>query len=423
MNFMVIYVEYIFIMLLAILITTILVFVLANSVLGIHLRWKPLFLCAVCSMVISLVLPHIVVGVAGLAGSLAVLVVFAVVFAYFVAKYDAYDEANKAPNVDEIVAAECTEQAAIQEGQDLADDQVLGQASAEFSAAEIDLAVVKAEDKLPEAGEDLVLTPIAAQFADANENSDENAAQQQDTEQRSVAGIDLAVVKAEDKLPEDSEKLVLTPIAAQYEVANENTDENAAQKQDTAKIPIEVPVIAEDAVCLAETAVEELVDEQALSDGAGDITNEKTVDEMAMAGEQIMKDKLDEIQALDDLMDYAFVQKEQNNFPQALAAFRKAFDLYADSESAPFIVIEIGNILKNKGAYDEAIQIFSEGRNLPALQYDDMLQQEFVTTIAYLRIVKNILLAQRLGFIPYNEIPGAVFAEINAEFCEWRNLA
>jgi tetratricopeptide (TPR) repeat protein len=127
--------------------------------------------------------------------------------------------------------------------------------------------------------------------------------------------------------------------------------------------------------------------------------------------------------SLDDLLDFAFMLKEKEKFTQALDTFRKAFKLYRDNEAGPLIAIEIASLLKNRGAYDEAITVLTDGRSLDAVQRNDTLDQEFIQTIAFLRIVKNTLLQNRMGFAPYNEIPESVSEEIDAEFREWRNLA
>ena len=126
---------------------------------------------------------------------------------------------------------------------------------------------------------------------------------------------------------------------------------------------------------------------------------------------------------LDDLLESAFAHKESLDLTLAHKYFREALKRYPDSEAAPFIVVEIANILKNKGAYDEAIKVFTDGRNLPSLQSDSLLAQEFTETIAYLRIIRNTLLERRLGFIPFNKIPVDVCKDIDTEFREWRNLA
>ncbi|WP_165865904.1 hypothetical protein [Lucifera butyrica] len=144
----------------------------------------------------------------------------------------------------------------------------------------------------------------------------------------------------------------------------------------------------------------------------------------APAEEYVMNVIIEEagLNSLDDLLAYAFTQKEQHNDLQALAAFQKALQLHKSDEVAPYLVMEIANILKNKGAYDEAITVLSDGRNLPGSKNADSIETEFVNTIAYLRIIKNTLLQHRLGLIPYQDIPPAIFKEIDEEFHEWRNL-
>ena len=127
--------------------------------------------------------------------------------------------------------------------------------------------------------------------------------------------------------------------------------------------------------------------------------------------------------SLDDLTDFAFAHKNAGNHLQALEGFRRALKLYRFSEAAPFLAIEIANLLKNRGSYDEAIALLSDSRGLPALLQNEDLDQQFVTTIAYLRIVKNTLLSNRLGYIPFASIPAPIVQEIDAEFREWRNLA
>lgn len=127
--------------------------------------------------------------------------------------------------------------------------------------------------------------------------------------------------------------------------------------------------------------------------------------------------------SLEDLLDFAFTQKDRDNLTLALDTFRRAYRLYRDSEAGPLLVIEIAGLLKAKGAYDEAVTILSDGRSLTALQQNSLLDQEFVTTIAYLRIVKNTLMQNRIGFVPFQRIPADIAKEIDDEFREWRNLA
>ncbi|WP_050769563.1 tetratricopeptide repeat protein [Thermosinus carboxydivorans] len=281
--------EYILISVLTILVTTFLVYKIANRIFNIPLRKKSLILCAACALFISLVLPRIVAGVTGLLGTLIILALFAVLFAYFIAYYDNHDQSSPVAEIP------------VEKG--LTDEKV---ATVEIT-----------EGPLPNKN---ALTP-----------------QEQDT----------------------------------FIQANLNGQE----------------------VAVSSASVQSDLGDRPLSD------------------------------ALDDLLDYAFQQKEAGNLSLALKYFQQALNLYPDNEISPFIVVEIGSILKNKGQYDEAIKVFVEGRNLPALRSNSTVQQDFINTIAYLRIVRNVLLQRRLGFIPYGEIPAAVLAEIDAEFREWRKLA
>lgn len=129
-----------------------------------------------------------------------------------------------------------------------------------------------------------------------------------------------------------------------------------------------------------------------------------------------------ESEELDDLLEFAFISKESHDYTAAFNAFNRALTLYPASEAAPFLTVEIGNILKNRGAYDDAIKVFLDGRNLSQTRQDKMMEQEFISTIAYLRITKNVLVQNRLGDIPFCEIPPHILDQIDEEFREWRNV-
>ncbi len=185
---------------------------------------------------------------------------------------------------------------------------------------------------------------------------------------------------------------------------------------------IEEPV-AEEPVAVEEPVTEESVAAQEL-----DIYRENyhNVTEVAGTMTQRMSNPFEPIlpvaQDLDSLLDYAFLHKENKAYEEALAAFRYILQLFPEDAAAPFVLIEIGNILKQLGAYDDAIQVFVDGRANVAVHADYQFEQEFINTIAYLRIIKNALIHHRLGLIPYHKIPANILDEINAEFREWRNL-
>jgi tetratricopeptide (TPR) repeat protein len=126
------------------------------------------------------------------------------------------------------------------------------------------------------------------------------------------------------------------------------------------------------------------------------------------------------LETLDDLLDYALDQRDNNEQDSSLYAFKKALKLYQTNDYAPFIVIEIGNIYKNTGLYDDAIVIYNKALKLPALVHNDELRREFINNIAYLRIVKNALLRRNITRTPFKDISQKVFIEIETEFQNWR---
>ncbi|MBP2631423.1 MAG: Tetratricopeptide 2 repeat-containing protein [Firmicutes bacterium] len=131
-------------------------------------------------------------------------------------------------------------------------------------------------------------------------------------------------------------------------------------------------------------------------------------------------DHIAKLETLDALLDYALDQRDNHEQDSSLYAFKKALKLYQTNDYAPFIVIEIGNIYKNSGLYDDAIVIYNKALKLPALVHNDELKREFINNIAYLRIVKNALLRRNITRTPFKDISQKVFSEIETEFQNWR---
>lgn len=124
----------------------------------------------------------------------------------------------------------------------------------------------------------------------------------------------------------------------------------------------------------------------------------------------------------EELMSLGFSAKEQCQYDEALSAFVSALAANSSASAVPYLIIEIGSLLKSKGSYDDAILLFSNGQKLPALMRNQSLQREFLNMIAYLRITKNTLLAKQLALIPFSQIPCEVVAEIDANYTEWNKL-
>ena len=294
--------------LLAIALTTLLVYKGAHRIFRLNLRWRPLLLCAVCALFISMILPRIVISVTGLAGTVGVSALFAFLGALFVMRYD--EQATAAVPATE--DGDCFAAAAVSDGRG---HEIMNVAPGE---------------KVP-----LLSSTVDQGAVDASEQTGD--------------------------WPED---------AALY---------------------------------------------------AGDIAGEPVAAIIASGAKQAVE-PVPPRETFDDLLDYAFNRLENGCSGAALTAFRRALQLEPAHEAAPFVVVQIGNLLKNSGAYDEAVQVFSQGRNLPALQADPRLREEFIQTVAFLRITQNTLLQHHLGFLPFDKIPAAVQDEIRAEFQEWCKL-
>lgn len=309
--------EYVGIALIVVSIAIFCIHKLANSFLGLNLRLKPLVLCGICAMFISIILPRIVVSMTGFIGTMSVLAIFAIIFAYFVAYYDDLHDSTETVGLIEVASSTT-----------LAHKEI-----GEMEKTEVEKAVDKPAQEI---------------------------------------NYFLPVIIKEQ--PEN-----FTALEAEATTLPMKTRHNELESSD------------------------------------------ETVTEVIGIENELLKES--DSDSLDDLLSFAFTQKETKNYSNALTTFLHAYKLYHDNEVAPFLIVEIGNLLKNKGSYDEAINIFMEGRNLPILAHQPTFAQEFVSMIAYLRIIKNILLQYHLGFMPFNKIPAQILEEIEKEFQDWRELA
>ncbi|SMC62428.1 tetratricopeptide repeat protein [Sporomusa malonica] len=528
--------EYVIASLVAILAATLIVYKLANSIFGLSLRLRPLLLCAACAMFISLVLPKIVVGFAGLPGTIAVLAVFAIIFAYFVAKYE--DEpsptevgenesaccllvaqsqpdtivqvgiTSEVPNeirnsnndekeISHITESENEYESALYEPStskvddyySVQTDIVVGNAHDYNSEGTTNISIIEETEELSineqttqitnnlpkEIHDDpvylnlfeldnLVLVTDASTSGVAENCSTQAEVLLENTHDQNSEGITNISVTEElerlpineqtaestNNLPEEIGEIGLSSDLSELDNLGSVTNIVNVLEEPTfveeREIPIEVVEELEivDSTLRQNTKFEELLAEEI--EVVQDSLNDTTVQEelmqkrpdttFATSGVTVQEDEnsimpynetavekiLPESDQLDDLIDFAFSSKERHDYEAALTAFKQALTLYPYSEAAPFLVVEVGNLLKNKGAYDEAIEVFSDGRNLCQTREDEMMEQEFISTIAYLRIIKNVLLQHRLGCVRFLEIPQHIVKEIDDEFKEWRSV-
>jgi len=429
--------QYIIITLLSIMISTFLIYLLANRLLNIHLKIKPLILCASCALLINIVLPRIIISFASMAATLGILVIFIIAFAYSIAYYN--DKFGKQKNIKDslnqtplIVQVSSNQENRItienyntNMSNSIAEDgeaikRVNSFADAAFGeepeiAATVESDAVEIDEFVSEEKIDVSET----------EHNEHILAIEDNYEIKTSYDIEDATLIGDLEISSDYSVFIETEIMRQVDISEVESREqvNITVKENEIK--------TNDASFESELLSNPILnDEVEKRDGVLEVELKDQSSALAENNE-ILKTE-DESPGpitissttpsdLDRLLDFAFIQKEQRNFTQALAIFREALTLYPNSEVAPFLVMEIGTILKNKGQYDEAITVFCEARKLLGLQQSKTFEPEFIKTIAYLRIVKNMLLQHHLGFISFNDIPDHVLKEIDAEFREWRN--
>jgi tetratricopeptide (TPR) repeat protein len=376
--------QYIIITLLSIVMSTFLIFLLTNRLLNIRLKIKPLVLCACCAFLINIVLPRII-GFTSIAATLGILGVLIVAFAYSIAYYN--DKFSKHRN---LVGS-------------LNQPSLIVQASADWQEC---ATIENYNTNINSITEEEDVSKEVNSFTDAVfcEKSEIAA---------TVELADVAIVT-------EADIDIKEPIQIFETESNKKIfmEENEIVSICDSKENIEKEISS---LIFDEIDKREEVYSMEHKDQSFDSVGKNKIEQTENESQLSTNISLPISGNLDSMMDLAFLYKEQRNFKQALMIFRQALTLYPGSEAAPFLIMEIGTILKNNGQYDEAITIFCEARTLPGLQQNEMFQLEFIKTIAYLRIVKNMLLQHHLGFIPFNNIPDHVLKEIDIEFREWRN--
>ncbi len=444
---------------------TLIVYFLANQVLRIAIGLKPLLVCAVCAVLISVVLPRMVVGVMGLAGTLGVIMLCAAFFAYLIAyHYDKQPAAVNETALEEAIPLTFTES---EKPERSSEPSITSEASQKefvetnsFEEEKLDSVANEAvkQAAFEEKPEESVLKRLPKDDGEstglfAYEQQNEALLQVVMPKEAEVALPDLNDAD-EAETPLEMEKIVFAEDAAGQEPGESQdeqpialTDENEAEDRTEpllSEMILTEPVLDDPAEAVAAIASEE---ENVVEKEAATVDEELPenvilaaeedlaclqVESECLAEDDIHGDGESELQAnnddwesldVEELWDAALLHKEENRSPEALGCLRMILRKYPEDELVALAAVEAANILKNDGLYDEAIRLFSEARSLPAIQEDTAMEQEFVSAIAYLRIVKNILVQNRLGFLPFRSIPQEISQEIELEFREWRKLA
>lgn len=149
--------------------------------------------------------------------------------------------------------------------------------------------------------------------------------------------------------------------------------------------------------------------------------DEETNGTPAEADEEADKEADDDLAAaltamttMDQLLDFAFEHSMQKNHTVALAAYREALARYREDSYAPFIVVSIANIHKELGNYQAAIDSIQSAMNLPALQENESIRDQFEDTRLYLTITRKVLHRAGVDSISFKDIPKKYMSQIES---------
>ena len=121
-------------------------------------------------------------------------------------------------------------------------------------------------------------------------------------------------------------------------------------------------------------------------------------------------------ETLDEILDYAYIEKQQGHSWQAIAAYKKALEKYKNDEYAPFVAIDLANIYKEQSFYTKAIKTIEDAQELPAVRRNASTKAEFKKNLIYLKTVQSVLLRHKALATPFSKISRAYLQEIETEF-------
>lgn len=95
------------------------------------------------------------------------------------------------------------------------------------------------------------------------------------------------------------------------------------------------------------------------------------------------------LDSMDALLDFAFAQTGAGAYELALLAYSTALEQYRNDDYAPFIIIDMVNLYKSQGRYQEAIDCVHNAMDLPAIHESPAYQQNFQNYLAQLKSISH----------------------------------
>lgn len=395
--------EFFWVPLIAIVVVTFAIYKLAAILFHIHLSGALLLLLVVFAWMVSLVLPGLFFQTAGFLGSVGISLVSAVGFAWLATTYDAKRQSAQmtavsttgeavtetavwtppAESATPVLPREKWQMVVKTEVQNLPAEVVVEEVVApEVEVTAVQSFPVSEPEPLPRQAS------VVEVFAEPTEM---DAASQ--VEQLAWVSVEDVAVISDAFLFESQE----------MDAGNEPVAEPVAEPL----LLVEEIMQDETTVSVVDSASEVGPTPPAEVSAHEQLNEVPPVDESPV--EAPVSERADEVQpasdSLEDLLEFAFAQRTQSNTTGALATFRLVRSLYADSHAMPMVVAEIVSTLQSQGRYDTAINELSETVHLPAIQQDRRLVRTFVQKMAYLQLLRDLLIERGSPFLPFEQIP------------------
>lgn len=139
-----------------------------------------------------------------------------------------------------------------------------------------------------------------------------------------------------------------------------------------------------------ETMVEAEVAEEPETTAEAKVTEEpETTAEAPQAEEAPLPTLPEGLDSMDALLDFAFAQTGAGAYELALLAYSTALEQYRNDDYAPFIIIDMVNLYKSQGRYQEAIDCVHNAMDIPAIQESPAYQQNFQNYLAQLKSISH----------------------------------
>lgn len=174
-------------------------------------------------------------------------------------------------------------------------------------------------------------------------------------------------------------------ITAEVEVAEEPETMVEAEVAEEPETTAEAEV-AEEPEIMAEVEVTEEPETTA----EAEVTEEpETTAEAQQAKEAPLPALPEGLDSMDALLDFAFAQTGAGAYELALLAYSTALEQYRNDDYAPFIIIDMVNLYKSQGRYQEAIDCVHNAMDIPAIQESPAYQQNFQNYLAQLKSISH----------------------------------